>query len=59
MLSVTVISKSSSDADALSTILFLMYVDKGMEYIKDYDAEAVWYLNDGTILTTEGITKYE
>ena len=59
MLSVTVISKSSSDADALSTILFLMDVDKGMEYIKDYDAEAVWYLNDGTILTTEGITKYE
>lgn len=59
MLSVTVISKSSSDADALSTILFLMDVDKGMEYIKDYDAEAVWYLNDGTILTTEGIAKYE
>lgn len=59
MLSVTVISKSSSDADALSTILFLMDVDKGMEYIKDYDAEAVWYLNDGTVVTTEGITKYE
>ena len=59
MLSVTVISKSSSDADALSTILFLMDVDSGMEYIKDYDAEAVWYLNDGTVKTTEGITKYE
>ena len=59
MLSVTVISKSSADADALSTILFLMDVDKGMEYIKDYDAEAIWYLNDGSIKTTPGISSYE
>ena len=59
MLSVTVISKSSADADALSTILFLMDVDKGMEYIKDYEAEAIWYLKDGTIKTTEGINIYE
>ena len=59
MLSVTVITKSSSDADALSTILFLMDVDSGKEFIKNYDAEAIWYLKDGTVLTTEGISKYE
>lgn len=59
MLSVTVITNSSADADALSTILFLMDVDKGMEYIKDYDAEAIWYLSDGTIKTSDGISKYE
>ena len=59
MLSVTVIAKSSGDADALSTILFLMDVDKGMEFIKDYDAEAIWYLNNGEVKTTEGISKYE
>lgn len=59
MLSVTVISKSSKEADALSTTLFLMSVEEGMEFIKDYDAEAIWYLEDGTILTTDGIKNYE
>jgi len=59
MLSVTVITPSSKDADALSTILFLMDVDEGKEFIKDYDAEAIWYLKDGKIITTDGIAKYE
>lgn len=59
MLSVTVIAKSSKEADALSTTLFLMDVDKGMEFIKEYDADAIWYLNDGKVITTPGIAKYE
>lgn len=59
MQSVTVIDKSSKEADALSTTLFLMTVEDGQEFIKNYDAEAIWYLNDGTILTTEGFNKYE
>ncbi|MBR1376816.1 MAG: FAD:protein FMN transferase [Bacilli bacterium] len=59
MASVTVISKSSKDADALSTILYLMDVDTGMEFVKDYDVEVIWYLKDGTIKTTDGISKYE
>lgn len=59
MLSVTVIAKTSKEADALSTSLFLMDVEKGMEFIKDYDADAIWYLNDGTVITTDGIKNYE
>lgn len=59
MLSVTVISKSSKEADALSTTLFLMSYEDGIEFIKDYNAEAIWYLNDGTIKTTDGIKNYE
>lgn len=59
MLSVTVITKESKLADVLSTTLFLMSYEDGMEFIKDYDAEVIWYLNDGTIKTTDGISKYE
>lgn len=59
MLSVTVISKSSKEADALSTTLFLMDYKKGLEFIKNYDAEAIWYLKDGSIITTDGIKAYE
>lgn len=60
MKSVTVITKDSALGDALSTILFLMDVEEGMEYIKTYkEVEAIWYLNDGTIKKTEGVTQYE
>lgn len=59
MLSVTVITKESKEADILSTTLFLMSYEDGLEYIKDYDVEVIWYLNDGTIKTTDGISKYE
>ena len=59
MLSVTVITKESKLADALSTTLFLMSYEDGKEFIKDYDAEVIWYLNDGTIKTTDGIKDYE
>ena len=59
MLCVTVITKESKQADLLSTTLFLMSVDDGMEYIKNYDAEAIWYLKDGTIKMTDGMKKYE
>lgn len=59
MKSVTVIDKSSAEADALSTTLFLMTVDEGKEFIKDYDAEVIWYQNDGTTTSTPGFSQYE
>lgn len=59
MQSVTIIDKSSKEADALSTTLFLMTVDEGKEFIKNYDAQAIWYLNDGTVATTDGFSNYE
>ena len=58
MLSVTVISSSSALADALSTTLFLMDVETGMEFIKGYDAEAIWYLEDNVYMT-DGFKNYE
>lgn len=60
MQSVTVITKSSSEGDALSTTLFLMSVEEGLEYIKQFDdVEAIWYTNDNKIIKSEGISKYE
>lgn len=59
MQSVTVITKDSALGDLLSTTLFLMPINEGMEYIKSYDAEAIWYGNDGTIIRSEGFDKYE
>lgn len=60
MKSVTVISNDSALADFLSTNLFLMSIDDGLEYIKKYDGvDAIWYSNDNKIITTEGIGTYE
>lgn len=59
MKSVTVVTEDSALGDVLSTVLFLMPIDKGQEFIKDYSAEAIWVLNDDTIIRSEGFDKYE
>lgn len=59
MKSVTVITEDSALGDVLSTILFLMPAGKGQEFIKNYSAEAIWVLNDDTIIRSEGFDKYE
>ena len=59
MKSVTVVSSDSGLADMLSTTLFLMTVDDALEFLKDYDAEAIFVLNDGSIVKSEGFSKYE
>lgn len=45
--SVTVITKDSGIADALSTTLFCMSVEDGKKYIQslDYDVQAIWILD--------------
>ncbi|MEM5947115.1 FAD:protein FMN transferase [Spirochaetia bacterium 38H-sp] len=57
LLSVSVISKSGIDADALSTTLFVLGADKGKDFIKKYakDAEAVFITTDRRIITTDGL----
>lgn len=52
--SVTVIAKDSSEGDALSTALFCMDLESGMELLKKKDAKAVWVLADGTVERYEG-----
>lgn len=48
--SVTVITPDSGEADALSTALFCMSYEDGLEYINSIDnAEAMWVLEDGSI----------
>lgn len=59
MKSVTVITKDSSLGDALSTTLFLMSVEEGKEFIKKYEAEAIWVTNTDEIIRSEGFSRYE
>jgi len=60
MKSVTVITSDSAYGDFLSTYLFLLTVDEGMEYVNNLeDVEAIWYLNDDTVKTSKGIKQYE
>ena len=53
--SVTILSDSSTDGDALSTSCFLLGYEKGRELIDSLpDIEALFVLSDGTIYRTEG-----
>lgn len=59
MKSVTVVSDDSGLADMLSTTLFLMDVDDALEFLSGYDAEALFILNDDSIIKSDGFSKYE
>ena len=56
-LSVSIISKSSAESDALSRALFNMPIDEGKLLIEGLECtEAVWILSDGTIITSSGLS---
>ena len=56
MKSVTVITENIKEADMLSTMLFLMSVEDGMQYIETLEnTEAIWYQNDNTITYSSGL----
>lgn len=58
--SVTVITEDSSLGDILSTILFLMPIEEGQEFISEFEnVDVIWYTNENKIVTTKGIKKYE
>lgn len=57
LLSVTVISEKSVTADALTTALFLLGMEKGLPLLKHFQAEAVFLTEDGHICVTEGLRK--
>lgn len=53
---VTVVTKDSGEADYLSTTLFILPWDKGLEYLKGLgNAEALWVFPDGTVKATDGM----
>lgn len=56
--SVTVISEDSALADALSTALFCMPLDEGMEILEGLHAEALWILPDGETEYSNGFSEY-
>lgn len=53
MKSVTVIGEDSGLCDILSTTLFLMDIDEGKEFIKDYDVKVIWFTNDDQIIKSD------
>lgn len=55
LASVTILSRSSIDADALSTSLFVLGVEKGMALIETIgDAEAVFVTKDRKVIESSG-----
>jgi len=59
--SVTVVTEDSGLADFLSTTLFLMDENEGIELVNslNVDVDAVWLTNDGRILYTNGLVEGE
>ncbi len=54
--SVTVIAESSTDADALSTLLFVLGEEKAQEYLQiRTDVHGVFIRSDGTLLVSQGL----
>jgi thiamine biosynthesis lipoprotein len=56
LLSVTVISRNSTEADALSTASFVLGLEKGRELLERLDGfEGIFITQDKTIYTTRGL----
>lgn len=54
-LSISIVSKSSALADALSTAVFNMSLDEGQNFINSYDGvEAMWILSDSSFVYSKG-----
>ncbi len=58
LYSVTIISDSSEDGDALSTSLLSLGVDKGIKTLEKYDKdiEAIFITNEYQIIVTDGLS---
>ena len=56
ILSVTIISENSMDADGLSTSVFVLGFEKGLALLKKFHgAEAIFIFNDHHVFVTDGI----
>ena len=52
--SVTIVINDSGIADMLSTALFILPYEQGLELAGAYGAEVLWILHDGSVCMTEG-----
>lgn len=60
MISVTVVSNDSKLNDILTTTLFLMPIEEGLEFINHIEGvEAIWFTNNHQIIKSEGFNVYE
>lgn len=58
LVSVSIVSKSSIDADALSTSLFILGIEKGMEFLRQFpDTYAVFIDKDNKVYLSPGAGK--
>lgn len=58
LISVSIVSKSSIDADALSTVLFVLGIEKGMEFLKQFpDTYAIFIDKDHNVYLSPGAGK--
>jgi thiamine biosynthesis lipoprotein len=55
LLSVTVVSECSMDADAVTTALFIQDIQESMHMLKSIHAEAVFIMQNKDIFVTEGL----
>jgi thiamine biosynthesis lipoprotein len=55
LLSVTVVTECSADADALTTALFVLGIEAGLPLLKKYRAEAIFITDQLGIYLTEGL----
>jgi Membrane-associated lipoprotein involved in thiamine biosynthesis len=56
LMSVTLVTKSSFDADALDTAIFILGLEKGQELLRQYGGvEAVFITTDKKIYVTDGL----
>ncbi|MBQ8798165.1 MAG: FAD:protein FMN transferase [Lachnospiraceae bacterium] len=59
-VSVSVVTKSSADGDALSTALFCMDFEEGLNLVESLEGvEAMWLLPDGTKKESSGFANYK
>jgi len=56
--SVTILSESGLQSDALSTACFVLGVEEGMALVEDFGAEALFVEENGEITMTDGMNKY-
>ncbi len=55
---VSVISDDLNEANKIANALYLMSIKEGKNFVKKYDAEVLWYTNDGETETTNGFNIY-
>lgn len=59
LMSVTIISDSSIDADALSTAVFAMGLEDGVDFVEGLDyLDAVFITKDYKVYITAGVGRY-